>query len=299
MNIRNLKRYFSDSGYRFAVNDSHGFYNKLPDAEYLNKKFKSKFGKELNLDNPQTYNEKLQWLKLNDRRPEYIIMADKYSVKEYVANIIGEEYIIPTIGVWDNFEDIDFYKLPDRFVLKCTHDSGGLVLVRDKEHFNVEAARKKLEKCLKRNYFWFGREWPYKEIRPRIIAEEYLSPDDEKGLIDYKFFCFNGCVKCLYVSENSHLSNQKIQFFDKEFNPLSIKRSDYADFDILPLKPVNYDLMIEIAEKLSKNITHIRVDMYEINKKVYFSELTLFTSSGFVPFEDDKWDQLMGEWIEL
>ena len=299
MNLKNLKRYLCDSGYRFAVNDSHGLYIHLSDEEYLKRKFHSKFGRRLNLDNPQTYNEKLQWLKLNDRRPEYQKLVDKFAVKEYVAGIIGEEYIIPTLGVWDRFDDIDFDKLPNQFVLKCTHDSGGLVIVKDKKKLNIEEAKNKIEKSLKRNYYLIGREWPYKSVNPRIIAETFLSQLGNKNLLDYKFFCFNGCVKCLYVSDNSHSINQRLQFFDREYKPLQIKRRDYADFDQLPTKPENFDLMLRLAEHLAENMIHVRVDMYEINGKIYFGEYTLFTSSGFIPFEDEKWDRIIGKWIEL
>ena len=189
----------------------------VPDKLYLKYKFYKKMKKQLNLDNPQTFNEKLQWLKLYDRNPEYTRMVDKYEVKKYVAEKIGEEYIIPTLGVWNKFEDIDFEELPNQFVLKCTHDSGGVVICKDKSTFDFNAANKKLTHCLKRNYFWKGREWPYKNIKPRIIAEQYIAED----LVDYKFMCFSGEVKCSFICTN-RFSTQglHVTFFDREWNLL-------------------------------------------------------------------------------
>ena len=257
------------------------------------------FHRELNLENPTYFTEKIQWLKLYDRNPLYTQLVDKYAVKDYVSNLIGEEYIIPTIGVWDRFEDIDFEKLPNQFVLKCTHDSGGIIIVDNKNNLDYCAVKKKLKKCLKRNFYLHGREWPYKNVKPRIIAEKYMTQNSNFGLTDYKFFCFEGQVKCLYVSENSHSNNQRLQFFDRDYNPLPIRRKDYLAYDVLPSKPINFEKMIELAELLSKNMIHVRVDMYEIDGKVYFSEYTFHTSSGFLPFEDINWDLKLGEWIKL
>ena len=170
--------------------DSRGFFKFMSDEAYLKFMYKLKMKRKLNLSDPQTFNEKLQWLKIYDRKPEYTTMVDKYEAKKYVADIIGEEYIIPTLGVWDRFEDIDFDELPDQFVLKCTHDSGGLVICRDKSKLDLKAAKKKINKSLKRNYYWIGREWPYKNVRPRIIAEKFMTDPTSDDLQDYKFFFF-------------------------------------------------------------------------------------------------------------
>ena len=253
----------------------------MDDDTYLKLKYKACLGKVLHLDNPQTFNEKLQWLKLYDRKPEYTTMVDKYAVKKYVADIIGEEYIIPTLGVWNHFDEIDFDKLPNQFVLKCTHDSGGIVICRDKNKLDLKSAKKKIEKCLKRNYYWSSREWPYKNVKPRIIAEQYIEDNKEGFLTDYKFFCFNGKMKCMYVSVNSHTAKQKIQFFDRNYNLLPIRRDDYLVFDEIPQKPNHLDDMIKISEQLSRNIPHTRIEFYYIHNRIYFGEVTFFTGSGF------------------
>lgn len=297
--LNNIYKLLTDSNYRFLILSSFGFYDNMDDESYLKRKYKACMGKELNLDSPKTFNEKLQWLKLYDRKPEYTTMVDKYAVKKYVADIIGEEYIIPTLGVWNHFDEIDFDKLPNQFVLKCTHDSGGIVICKDKNKLDLKSAKKKIEKCLKRNYYWSSREWPYKDVKPRIIAEAYMEDSQYGSLTDYKFFCFNGKMKCLYISIGSHTAKQKLQFFDEKFNLLPIKRRDYLDFDKIPEKPFYLDGMIVLAEKLSRGIPHTRVDFYYIHNRIYFGEITFFTGSGFIPFTDEKWDFKMGNCINL
>lgn len=269
------------------------------DKVFLKLLYKHKMRKKLNIDNPQTFNEKLQWLKLYDRNPKYTKMVDKYEAKEYVASIIGEEYIIPTLGVWENFDEINFDELPDQFVLKCTHDSGGLVIVTDKNSFNKDEARKKINHCLKRNYYTNTREWPYKNIKPRIIAEKYMVDESGYELKDYKFFCFDGICKIMYVSSNSHKKNQQIAFFDMNYNSIPIERYDYNDFKKLPVKPKNFEKMKELVVRLSQNIKHVRLDFYEVNGKPYFGEFTFYTGSGFIPFKSESWDYMLGEWISL
>lgn len=271
----------------------------IPDSLALRLWYKSIFGKKLNLATPKTLNEKLQWLKLFDRNSIYPVIVDKYSAKEYVSCIIGKEYIIKTIGVYETFDEINFDSLPSKFVIKCTHDSGGVVICPDKRNLEINQARIKIEKSLAHNYFYDGREWPYKMIKPRIIIEEYVSNDDGSPLKDYKLFCFDGHVKFLYVSENSHTKKQKLQFYDSSFEPIDCRRRDYNAYETPPSKPQNYDLMVSIAEKLSKGLPHVRVDLYEINKKVLFGEMTLYTCSGFIPFEDDIWDEKLGSYLVL
>lgn len=276
-------KYIFDSDYRFLHNSSSKRYWNMDDDEYLKKKFKAKIGKDLNLESPTTFNEKLQWLKLNDRNPKYTTMVDKYEVKQYVADKIGEQYIIPTYGVWDKFEDIDFDKLPEQFVLKCTHDSGGLVICRDKSKFDIDAAKKKINKSLQNNYFYNGREWPYKNVPARIIVEKYMT-DNEKseGFTDYKFFCFDGKVDCVMVCLDRYTGDTKFYFFDKDWKLKRLnKRGKAAPEGFTIPKPECMDQMFELAAKLSQGIPFVRVDLYQSCGKIYFGELTFFPDSGF------------------
>lgn len=272
----------------------------MSDKAYLKLRYNCIMGKKLNLDNPVTYNEKLQWLKLYDRKPEYAKMVDKYEAKKYVADIIGEEYIIPTLGVWDNVNDIDFDTLPNQFVLKCTHDSGGLVICKDKAELDIENAKNTLNHFLNRNFYNVHREWPYKDVKHRIIAEKYMEDESGKDLKDYKFFCFNGEPKLLYISEGlSDHSTAKISFADMDYNIAEFKRNDFKPFNELPKKPINFEKMKELAKVLSKDRAFIRVDFYEINKKIFFGELTFFPCSGYLPFDPEKYDKILGDWITL
>lgn len=300
MNLKEkVKKVIKNPLYLIVFLDNRGI-PLLKDKMYLKLLYKLEMGYRLNLQNPQTFNEKLQWLKLYDRNPEYTKMVDKHEAKKYVANIIGKEYIIPTLGVWEKFEDIDFNKLPNQFVLKCTHDSGGLVICKDKTKLNIEEAKKKISKSLKRNYYYYGREWPYKNVKPRIIAEEYMATAKQKELIDYKFFCFNGEPKFLYVSEGlSNHATAKISFTNMNYEKTDFYRRDYKPFELLPQKPMNFDKMKELVEKLSKNIPFLRIDFYEIEGKIYFGELTFFPCSGYIPFEPEEWDEKLGDMLEL
>lgn len=276
-----------------------GFFNWMDDEKYLKIAYKIRMGKELNLQQPKTYSEKLQWLKLYDRKQIYTDLVDKYQVKKIVANIIGENYIIPTLGVWDRAEDIDFDVLPDQFVLKCTHDSGGLVICKDKKKLDKAAAVKKLNACLKHNFYYAQREWPYKNVKPRIIAEKYMEDNETHELRDYKFFAFDGRVKALFIaSDRGSKEETKFDFFDENFNHLPFTNG-HPNADIIPKKPQQFELMKELASKLSKKIPQVRVDFYEVNGKVYFGEITFFHWSGMTPFEPEEWDYKFGEWIEL
>ncbi|MBR1802801.1 MAG: glycosyl transferase [Clostridia bacterium] len=271
----------------------------LNDKKYLNIVYENAFNKTINWNNPQTFNEKLQWLKLYDRNPEYTKMVDKYEAKKYVADIIGEEYIIPTLGVWERFENINFEELPNQFVLKCTHDSGGLVICKDKKEFNIDKARRKINECMKKNYYYAGREWPYKNVEPRIIAEKYMVEENSEELKDYKFLCFNGKVKCSFVcTERYSKEGLKVTFFDLDWNRMPFQRH-YPASEKPINKPINYEQMIQISETLSKNVPFVRVDLYEINNKVYFGELTFFPGCGFEEFTPEDWDKKLGDWIQL
>ena len=299
MNKEKIIAYLKNPMRAFVKLGSMGLFNWMSDETYLKIAYRSLMGKKLDLKNPKTFNEKLQWLKLYDRKPIYTTMVDKYEAKKYVASIIGEQYIIPTLGVWDKFEDIDFDKLPNQFVLKCTHDSGGLVICRDKSKFDIQAAREKINKSLKRNYFWQGREWPYKNVKPRIIAEKYMEDSQTKDLKDYKFMCFNGKVNCSFVCTERHTNTGlKVTFYDRNWKIMPFERH-YPRSKTPISKPLNYDKMMELAEILSKDISFIRVDFYSVQEKIYFGELTFYPGSGFEEFSPFIWDKKIGDWIKL
>lgn len=272
----------------------------LSDERYLKMEYYILMRKRLNLKDPKTYNEKLQWLKLHDRKEEYTKLADKYEVKEEIAKIIGKEYIIPTLEVYDSFDEIDFDKLPNQFVIKCTHDSGGVVVCKDKTNFNIKEAKKIINKTFKKNYFWNGREWPYKNIKPRIIVEEYMEDKASKVLDDYKFFCFNGEPKLMFIATERQNKGQEtcFDFYDMQFNHLNINNGHPNSTKEIK-KPKNFELMKKLASSISKNMIHSRIDFYEINGKVYFGEVTFYHWSGFVHFEPEEWDYKLGELIKL
>ncbi len=259
-----------------------------------------KMGKWLDLDNPVTFNEKLQWLKAYDHNPLYTSIVDKQEVKKIIADKIGSEYIIPTLAVYERPEDIDWDKLPERFVLKCTHDSGGVVVCKEKDQLDKKKALKKLSKHYKRNYYYNKREWPYKNIKPRIIAEAYMEDRDGSGeLKDYKFFCFDGVPKMLFVASDRHKKTEtKFDFFDMDFKHLPIING-HPNSDVPPQKPASFEQMKKLAAELSAGFPHVRVDLYEIDGKIYFGEMTLYHYSGTVPFEPEIWDTTMGEWLKL
>ena len=263
--------------------------------------YKKLLQKKLNLRNPITFNEKLQWLKLYDRNPKYTMMVDKYEAKKYVSSKIGEKHVIPTLGVWDSFDDIDFDKLPSQFVLKCTHDSGGMIICNDRDNFDRNTAKHKIEASLASNYFWIGREWPYKHVKPRIIAEQYIAPyTGNEGLDDYKLFCFAGEAKIVLVCKNRFSEvGLSEDFFDLDWNHLDIKRPKHPNASIEIQRPKSLSVMIKYAEILSKGIPFIRVDFYDVGGYVYFGELTFFPASGFEQFIPIDWDNKLGAMISL
>lgn len=296
-----------NSDFRFNCLSSKGLYKKMPDEEYLKHLFRAKMGYELKLDNPVTYNEKLQWLKIHDRNPLYTLMVDKYEAKKLVADIIGDKYIIPTLGVWNDFEDINFEKLPNQFVLKCTHDSGGLVICRDKSKFDKKKARRIINKSLKRNYYYKYREWPYKSVKPRIIAEMYLE-ENSNGLVkkelvlkDYKLQCFDGKFDSIFVAEGRYSRRGvRYHYFDRNWNYLPYCPYDDINIkELVKLKPQCYEEMIWIAETLSVGLPQLRVDLYEINGKVYFGEMTFFSQGGFDTSITPQADNILGSKLNI
>ena len=305
--LKKLKKYCTDSSYRFVVNAALGLYNSMPDRDYMERKFEALMGAPLHLDAPQTFNEKLQWLKLYDRKPEYTMMVDKYRVREYITQKIGAEYLIPLLGVWDSPDEIDFAALPEQFVLKCNHNSGlGMCICKDKSTLDLRKVRRELRKGLRQDYYLPGREWPYKDVPRKIIAEQYMQDNIDLGvredatLKDYKFFCFDGTPQFLYVSDHSDQHEKAhLAFFDMNYRESPFGRTDYLLFKALPPKPAHFEQMKESASVLSSDIPFVRVDLYELNQKVYFGELTFHPCSGFLPFKPKEWDKRLGELLTL
>lgn len=276
------------------VFDFNDVVRSIPDEPYLIAQFKHYLGYELDIENPKTFNEKLQWLKLYDRNLKYTKLADKYEVRKFVSEVIGEEYLVPIYGVWNNFDDINFDILPNQFVLKCTHDSGGVMICIDKDNYDLKNARSFFSLRLEDNYYYHGREWCYKDIKPRIIAEKYLGDN----LNDYKTFAFNGTVRATQVDFNRFTMHERnIYTNDWEYMPFSLKYPTNPKHTVE--KPKRLGEMIQIAEKLSTGIPHVRVDLYYFDDKIYFGELTLNHGGGYELFTPSKYDELFGSWIEL
>lgn len=274
----------------------------LPDSIYLKLLYRAYIGRRLNLKNPKTFTEKLQWLKLYDRKPIYTKMVDKYEVKKYVANVIGEEYIIPTIGLYESVDEIPWSSLPNQFVLKTTHGGGGsgVIICKNKEVLNEDEVKKKLTKSLKFDIYSNFKEWPYKNVPRNIIAEKLLEdPENPSDLKDYKFFCFNGEVRFLKVDFNRFI-NHHANYYDKDWNLLEFGEKTYLpDASVVIAKPETLNQMIILAEKLTDNITFARVDFYSIGKRIYFGEITFYPASGLGKFEPDYWDYKLGDLIKL
>lgn len=273
----------------------------LPDRFFLQVKFYLRLRYWPDINNPRTLNEKLQWLKFYSKgHPEYTQMVDKVGAKDYVTKVIGKDYVIPTIGVWNSIDEIDWNTLPDKFVLKAAGDSGGLIICRDKSKLNVEDAKAKLKRCGEREYWIYNKEFPYQNVPHRYIAEELLEEEPGKSVKDYKIFCFNGEPHYLYLSQG--LENHKtarMSFLDLDWQVSPFRRSDYTPFDSLPKQPENYPEMLDVARKLSKGLPHVRIDLYNINGRIYFGEMTFFTCSGMIPFEPREWDRKLGDLLIL
>lgn len=272
----------------------------IPDKLYLKLYYYAYTGLKLNLDSPTRYNEKLQWIKLYDRNPLYTVLVDKFQVKKWVSNKIGENYIIPTLGVWNSVDEIEWDKLPNQFVLKATHygESLGVVICKDKKQFDIADAQVKLKRAMMRDYYKQGREWPYRNVPCKVIAEQFMSNPDGSSIRDYKFFCFDGIVKAMFVATDRDTGNVKFDYYDADFNHLDLEQIHPMSKQIIQ-KPLLFEDMKEVACKLSKGIPHVRVDLYEINGKIYFGEMTFFHHGGFVRFHPDKWDYIFGEWLQI
>ena len=270
----------------------------LPDETYIRLQYWYATKRRLNLKNPVRYNEKLQWLKLYDHKPEYTTFVDKYRVKDYVAKKIGEEYVIPTLGVWVDAREIDFAQLPNEFVLKCNHDSKSVLICKDKSRFEKETAVKKLNKGLKRNHFTYGREWPYKNVKPVVMAEKYME-DESGGLQDYKVMCFNGVPKLIQLHQGRFTDHYTYDLFDVRWIHQNYIQKGEVTSAVWPEKPKFLDEMLELSAKLSEGIPYIRVDWYYVNHQLYFGELTFYNASGYLDFEPDEYNEIIGDWIKL
>lgn len=295
---KNLKKFILDKNWRFMCLKYMNALDDMPDKEYIERYWEAHMGEKIDLDHPKTFNEKLQWLKLYDRKPIYTIMVDKIEAKKWVAEIIGKEYIIPTIGVWSDPDEIDFEKLPNQFVLKCNHNSGlGMCICRDKAKLDIEDVRKKLKEGLEQDYYLTAREWPYKDVERKILAEQLLYSQDE--LLDYKFMCFNGKHKCTFVCDGRDSeSGLKVTFYDKKWEVMPFERH-YPKQNKPCRKPENYEKMIQLSEKLAENTKFLRVDFYEVNGRVFWGECTFFPGAGIEEFTPYKWDEILGDWIKL
>ena len=273
----------------------------LSDETLLRLIFRARLGYKLDLNNPKTFNEKIQWLKLYDRRSEYTTYVDKAAVKEFVSERIGKEYIIPQLGVWNSFDEIDFDSLPNQFVLKSTHDSGSTVICKDKRTFDIKRARKKLNYSMRSNFYYRAREWAYKNVVPRIVAEEYIFSNKSSDLPDYKFFCFGGSPEYIMLCQNRFSSEElTFDFYDKHWQHMDFLRPPFhPNSKVLADKPENFEEMISLAKNLSMGIPFVRVDFYSVNNRVYFGEMTFYPGDGFEPFEPEIWDKKLGDKLIL
>jgi len=280
---------------------AHGFLNWLSDSNYLHLLYYCETGYKLDLKNPKRFTEKLQWLKLFDRKDEYTGYVDKYIVRTYVTEKIGEKYLIPMFEVYDNIDAIKWGELPNKFVLKCTHGSHSNIICNDKKKLDINKSYKKLEQWMTHNWFWFGREWPYKNVRPRIICEKFL--EDEKGACiipdDYKVMCFNGKAKLIQVHKDRFGDNHTQDIYNTDWVKTDLNQVGCNISKEITLRPNTLEKMLVLSEKLAINMKHIRIDWYLVNEKLYFGEITFFDASGFEPFVNEKDELEIGSWIDL
>lgn len=296
--VKIIKRYKNSPGKLIRTFGKHRWFNWLPDRSYLKLVYWGETGKRLNLDEPVGYNEKIQWLKLYNRKPEYSKYVDKYAVRLYVKETIGEQYLIPLLGVYNNVAEINWVSLPKQFVLKCTHGSGSNIICSDIDKLDIQTSKMKLTKWMKKSWFWFGREWAYKNVKPRIICEEYMVDESSNELKDYKFFCFKGEPKLIEVDFDRFVEHKRnLYTTDWQYVEVSIQYPTQPEFNIP--KPEKLDDMLRCARSLSRNIPHVRIDFYSINDQIFFGEMTFYHGSGFDTFTPESYEELMGSWIQL
>ncbi len=282
----------------FALNKLRNNAKSFDDRSFITRMFKIKIGKKLDLDNVVLFNEKMQWLKLFNRKQVYTTMVDKHAVKKYVSDIVGNEYVIKELGAWDHYYDIDFEALPNQFVLKTTHGCGDMLIVKDKNKCDFSKYNSSFETSLSKSYYYVAREWPYKDVPPKIIAEELIVDQNYEHLPVYKFFCFDGEPYICQVIQNDKQRNETIDYFDMDYNKLKLRQNYPNSKKPLP-KPEKYKEMQELCRQLTKGIPFVRCDLYYANNKILFSEFTFFSDAGFEPFHPKKWDLVLGEKIKL
>ncbi len=290
----------SDKNKRTLYLSYLGFYDKLSDEQFIKRKFKAVLGYVPDLENPKTFNEKMNWLKLHDRNPAYVPLVDKYEVKGIMAEKLGPQFIIKNLGVWDSFDEIDFSSLPERFVLKCTHDSGSKIICTDKAKLDIDKARASMSKGLERDYYKLNREWMYHEVRRRIIAEEYI--ENSGGYLnDFRFYCFNGEPRFFSIDFHDDNGKNHMNFYGQDLKVLPFGSAEEVPiYEADPGIPENVGEMFDIARRLSSGHPFIRVDMYNIGGRIYFSELTFFTHGGFfILYPDQSWDREIGDMLAI
>lgn len=298
--VQKIKKGLNNHQLIVSEMNRRGLLKFLSDEQWVRLMYRIRIGKKLNLENPQTFNEKVLWLKLYGRNPAYTNYVDKYEVKKIVADLVGEEYVVPLLGVYDNFDEIDFDSLPDQFVIKTTHDSGGYVICKNKLELDINAARKKIESCLKRNYYYSSREWPYKNVKPRIIVEKYIVGADGTEMKDYKFFCFNGEPKFGFQVEGRTSEKMKIGFYDTDFNQIPVKQGgDKYEIAEKLVRPHNLEKMLELSKILTKGIPFVRMDFIEVDDRLYVGEFTFYHWGGTMKFEPEEYDRKFGEYLVL
>ncbi|MDD6203101.1 MAG: ATP-grasp fold amidoligase family protein [Lachnospiraceae bacterium] len=298
---RKIDTFLKNPQYIMTSLASRGFLNWIPDSIYIKILYRLILGEKCNLKNPVTYNEKLQWLKLHDRKDIYSVMVDKYRVRDYIAQKLGEQYLIPLLGVYDRFEEVDFDTLPDQFVMKCTHDSGSVIICKDKEMLDIKKVQKKLEKAMKRSYYSAYREWPYKNVKPRIIIEKFMVDESGDDLKDYKVMCFGGKAQIIETHENRFTAGREHTqtFYDRDWKQLPIIQEGLNPVSEKREKPALMDEILRLSEVLSKDLKHARIDWYIINGKPYFGEITFYDGSGFEAFPRKEDEIFLGNLIHL
>ncbi len=296
-----IKVFLDHPEYFITSPAARGYLSWIPDKIYLKLLYRVKMGEKCHLENPVTYNEKMQWLKLHDRRPEYAVMVDKYEVRHYIAEKLGEEYLIPCYGVFDDWEEIPFDKLPNAFVVKCTHDSGSVEICTDKAMWDRTGAESRIRAALKRNYYLTYREWPYKGVKPRIIVEKYMVDETGEDLRDYKILCFNGKAGMIEVHQNRFTEGKEHTqtFYSREWEKLEITQEGCESVRIPEEKPAALAQMIRLSEVIAENMIHVRVDWYLTEGRIYFGEITFYDGSGLERFTRKEYDKMLGERIDL
>ncbi len=298
--IKKVCKYLINKQYRFYVNNTRKIYKYKNDKKFLKLFFLMAFNKKLNLENPITYQEKVQWLKLNDRKQIYTVMADKLQMKAYVSKIIGEQYVVPIIKVWNSVDDIDFSQLPKKYVLKCNHNSGrGMYICKDCNDINIAAIKRELKKGIKENYYIYYREWPYKNIERKVFAEEYLEKKDGSEIIEYKVLCFEGQAKLVKLIRNRFTEHPTQDFYTAHWEKTEIYESDIPKSEDIVPPPKKLEEIITLSEKIADNMHHLRVDWYDVDGRIYVGELTFFDGAGFSEFLPKKYNEIIGSWIKL